>query len=150
MLQSVYLDREIVDVLKCFGTLEEVVNRILEAGEQGFIDLANKPNPGTRNGSSRFTIDVKNDYYLNEMYEYGVHSPKYSLRRILYWFVEEEIYNELGWKASEKYINTYREKFIKKLNLVKSEIKRLIHHNGIKSDEIELLTGVLIELGEIR
>lgn len=43
MIQSVYLHKYVVDTLCLFGDLSEVVNRILQEGADGNIELIDRP-----------------------------------------------------------------------------------------------------------
>ena len=40
---SIYLHKDIVQTLKCFGDLNTVVNKILEEGANNKIDVMNRP-----------------------------------------------------------------------------------------------------------
>lgn len=103
MLTSIYLHRPVAETLLLFGdTLEDSINRILDVCAEGRIDLMDKPACPDRTGAMRYNIDIKNAYYLDLYNYYPVNSSKISLRRLLYWFVDNEIYNELGWRAERK------------------------------------------------
>lgn len=98
---SVYLDKEIVDVLNIFGDLSAVTNEILTLCEQGAIDLMDKPNAFERSQCGRYTINIDNDYYISLYEEFGATSQRISIRRLLYWFVDNEVYEELDWKVGQ-------------------------------------------------
>ena len=97
MKLSQYLHNDIVDVLKTFGDLNDVVNKILDAADEGYIEVEDKPPCRDRDGCDRYNIDIHNENYLELLRIHGVKSKQISLRRLLYWFVENEIYEELGW-----------------------------------------------------
>ena len=101
MLMSVYLHKEVSDVLRYYGKLDDVVNKILEYWETGLIDLEDKPPAPPRDGATRYGIDIKNEEYIDLMRRYPPNSPKISLRRLLYWFVENDVFDELEWYPSE-------------------------------------------------
>lgn len=91
MRVSVYLHQSILDELACYGELDEVVDRILTLGEQGVIDLENRPPCRPRTDAKRVTVDVHNTYYITLVRSYPRNSSLISLRRILYWFVENDM-----------------------------------------------------------
>lgn len=103
MKLSIYLHSSIVDVLKCYGDLDDVVNKILEQGAAGVFDVMNKPPCPGRDGAGRYEIDIVEPTYLEMLETYSPFSSKISLRRLLYWFVENEIYEELGWEQTRAY-----------------------------------------------
>lgn len=105
MIVNLYLHKPIVETLRCYGNLEEVVNRILDAGTAGLIDIMDKPACPPRDGASRYVIDITNADYIDLSINYPPNSCKLSLRRLVYWFVENEIYNELGWTMVNDYVS---------------------------------------------
>lgn len=132
MQMSVYLHDEICAVLKCFGTLDEVTNRILDSASEGIFDVENKPQVVERSGAKRYNIDVRNEDYL-ELYRIRRNSPSISLRRLLYWFVENEMYDYLAWEVKSKYRDpTYekRNKLIRKIRQDLEKLSTLVGGNG--------------------
>lgn len=125
MLMSVYLHPPIANLLRCFGDLDTVVNKILQEGEAGNIQLENLEPCQDRVGASRYDINITNEYYLALLDTYPQNSAKISLRRILYSFVENEIYEELGWSATHEYIDTKRKKLRNKIIRIKSDVSKL-------------------------
>ena len=136
---SIYLHKPIADLLKEFGNLSFVVNKILERVEDGTLELENKPAAPDRYGASRYNIDITNEYYLSLIATYSVNSPKISLRRLLYWFVENEIYEELDWKIKEfgscYELTSNIVKDLNKLLTLISDDKKIFVENAIKSLE---------------
>lgn len=106
MTLSVYLSSEIHDVLSCFGTLDEVVDKILVAGSQGIIDIMQKPPAPEKKGGRYYNVNIKNEEYFSLVETYGTKSSKISIRRLLYWFVENEVYNDLGWVYATPYMDS--------------------------------------------
>jgi len=101
MKQTVYLSYPVIEILTCLGpSLNDVVNKILAYGEQGLFDLENKPPVGTRTGGKHCTINVTNQHYIDLVATLGEKNNNISLRRLLHWFVEEEIYEECGWEVT--------------------------------------------------
>lgn len=124
MLISVYLHRPIVEVLRCYGDLSEVINKVLEHGSKGDIEIMDKPHCPSREGAGRYDVNITNEYYLDLFNMYTPFSPKISLRRLIYWFVENEVYNELGWKQVKSYENSELKMLISKLNNALNELEK--------------------------
>ena len=91
MRVSVYLHRSILEELSYYGELDDVVDRILTLGERGVIDLENKPPCRARTDAKRVSIDVHNAYYITLIRSYPRNSSLISLRRLIYWFVENDM-----------------------------------------------------------
>lgn len=106
MILSVYLHKDRVDVLRTFGSLDEVVDRILSACDEGEFDIENKPECEPRDGASRYNIKITNESYLDMLKNFGVKCKRISLRRLLYWFVDNEIYTDLGWETVNDYVDS--------------------------------------------
>ena len=148
MKLSIYLHDEIYNILRCFGQLDDVVDKMLKAWENGEIDISCKqPCPG-RDNAKRYDIEIRNRTYLAILSEEGPNSFRYSLRRALYWFVEEEIYNELRWTMETKFVNKQFEKFV---NDVKKAEAILIKakSRGITIEKKVLIDKALFYIGEI-
>ena len=124
MRMSVYLHDEICAVLKCFGTLDEVVNKILDTASAGEFEVENKPQVVERSGAKRYNVDVQNEDYL-QLYRIRRNSPSISLRRLLYWFVENEMYDYLGWEVKSKYVDPNYEKRNKLIRKIRQDLEKL-------------------------
>lgn len=126
MKVSVYLHDEIRAILCCYGTLEEVVNKVLDAGSAGEFDVMNKPQIPVRDGAHRFEVDVTNEEYLAILRSYPPNSSKVSLRRLLYWFVENEMYEALGWEVTNKYVDNRDKKRMKLAKRIRQDLEALL------------------------
>lgn len=124
MKQSVYLHRQIVDILRCYGTLDEVVNRILQEAANGNFDPMHKPPCPGRDGAGRYDIDVTEPSYLELLSVYGPFSSKISLRRMIYWFVENEMYEEFGWEPVNEYCDMNKRTLNTKLSNALTELEK--------------------------
>ena len=141
MKLSIYLHKEIADTLRLFGDLSYVTNLILQYGAEGYYDVCNKPAIVDRGTASRYMIDVTEPNYLQLLAVHSSNSPKISLRRLLYWFVENEMYNEVGMTISKyKDIRTSIHKIIEQLNTMKEEPERNAIINKLKEAE-EIING---------
>lgn len=126
MKLSVYLHDEIRAVLCCYGTLDEVVNRVLDAGSAGEFDLMNKPQIPTRDGAGRYDVDVTNEEYLELLRLHPHNSTKVSLRRLLYWFVENEMYEMLGWEPVKNYVDRNDVKAARIIKRLRQDFEKLL------------------------
>lgn len=148
MVFSVYIHQWVVDVLLCFGELSDVINRILEEGENGSFDIMNKPNIGDRDGAKRYEINITNEMYLELLNTFPINSSKISLRRLIYWFVENEMYVELGWSPIRNYHSSTNDKIIKKLNNICTELQKVEYQ--ISDDYKITITEMLIKLNNLK
>lgn len=102
---SIYLHQEIIDILNCFGKMNDVVNRLLEECINNGSIYGEMEKAPDRTGARRLVFFIRKDL-ISQL-------PRMSLRPIIYWFVENEIYNELGWKMSKEYGVELKEKINK-------------------------------------
>lgn len=144
---SIYLHKEIHDLLCCYGNLSNVVDDILDAGRCGHFDLENCPACQSREGASRYEVNVSNAYYLDLLSTYPANSPRVSLRRIIYFFVDNELYNELGWTPIRKYIDVKNEKNKKLIDDAKEKINRIMTAN---KKAIPMCEQILCLIDELR
>lgn len=105
MIANVYLHDYIADTLQCYGELTDVVNKILDYGTQGVYNFEEIANCEPRDGAKRYTVYITNNDYCELMMAYPTNSPRLPLRKILYWFVNNDMFNELDWQPTRKYIN---------------------------------------------
>ena len=159
MKVSIYLHKEIYNTLKMFGDLNDVINKVLEAGAQGNFDVTDKPNSIDRIGAKRFNVTITEPDYLGLLEIYPINSSKISLRRLLYWFVENEIYNELGWEPVDNYVDDIKEQITKKINNISSDVIKLKTKIRLKLDEeycekcdtiLELLNSLEDQINEVQ
>lgn len=136
MIQSIYLHSHIVNTLRTFGNLSEVINRILQAGADGKIELTDRPPCINRAGASRYNIDITQPEYLELLNYYPLNSPKVSIRRIIYWFVDFEIYNQLNWKPQNKYVDKDLQLLCSHINKARNSIERI---ELVKKDNEEVI-----------
>lgn len=124
MKVSIYLHKPIVETLLCYGSLEDVTNRILDACESGEIDIMDRPKVPPRDGAGRYDVDIRSDYYMELLDTFSPTSPRISLRRLLYWFVENEMYDVLGWEPTYEYIDNEKRRILKMIQDVNGKLTR--------------------------
>ena len=153
MVFNVYLHKYVVDTLRCFGNISDVVNEILNYCENnnGFMDY---PECVDRKGCSRYSIDVHNEQYVELYNTFGATSPRVSLRRIIYWFVDNEIYESEQWNMEIKSFGEDDKVFLLNkcndiLHILKKMGKRTVkNENDIMidiKDKVRELTEVINE-----
>lgn len=143
MKLSVYLHQYIVDTLRMYGRLDDVVNTILDEADNGMFDVIDKPNCESRDGASRYMINVTNENYLALMESHPPNSSKISLRRLIYWFVNNEIYNECGWSTDNVFKRAENNKVYKKIMELKDSANKLAPIVSENYDAIITLTEIL-------
>lgn len=147
MRLSVYLHDEVYSVLKCFGTLDKVVNDMLDAVSAGEIELMDKPAAPDRTGAGRYDININNEDYILLIRQMGAKSTRISLRRFLYWFVEEEVYELLGWEMTEDYVDIKDTRTKKRIEALKQSVLDLRDRSAVKYyDPLSAIVKILEEL----
>lgn len=125
MRYRITLSDEVLEVLSWFGDLSTVVNKILEAGEECVFDIENCPSYEEYGKQHRVFVNVTNQNYLELVERYGVRSHRASLRRIINYFVNNEVYNDLGWEIVNR--NKDIERLYKQIELAQKHVNGLIH-----------------------
>lgn len=149
---SIYLHKDIIQTLKCFGDLNTVVNKILEEGANNKIDIMNRPACRSREGATKYLIDITEPVYLELYEEFGPYNQSISIRRLLYWFVENDIADELGWKIVNNFVDVNKERARKKLAAAQHELTgalRYTYNEALKTKIIALSAEITNLLGEI-
>jgi hypothetical protein len=142
MRLSVYLHSYIVDKLRMYGKLDDVVNAILDEADNGMFDILDKPNCESREGASRYNIEVTNETYLSLAETFPLGSSRISLRRLIYWFVENEMYDECGWTTDNILSRKNKTKVLKKILDLKENSKKLYHHLSDNYNALMILTEI--------
>ena len=150
MLVSIYLHKPIAETLKCFGDLSDVVNKIYDAAGEGIIDVMDKPKVPPRDGASRYDVDITSEYYMELLTAFPANSSRISVRRLLYWFVENEIYELLNLVPLHEYISIDKERILKKISGMHSLYNKM--YMLLSTEERELAYPIknnLIQLEEV-
>ena len=124
MQLSIYLHRQIVEILTCYGDLNTVINRILREAAAGKFDVMHKPPAPSRETASRYDITITEPSYLELLDVYGPHSSKISIRRVIYWFVDNEMYDEFEWEQIQVFQDKHKQLLLKKLQYAISELEK--------------------------
>lgn len=106
MTYRIYLHEDIITTLSVFGDLSAVTERIILEALDNDINIELLPKAGDRQGAIRKNITIVNSAIVEylEGILYDNHAPKSPIRNLLYWFVNEEIYNEWQWTVENNYV----------------------------------------------
>lgn len=150
MTINIHLHKEIADSLRCFGDLSTVVNRILQAGANGLIDIMDKDACPDKEGCEHCRIEITEPNYLELYTTYGPKNRRISLRRLLYWFVENEIYDELGWQTvNTEIVDKQAILLKKKLNSAVTALTHAMSY-ALSSTVKDKLAAIISEIGELQ
>lgn len=125
MIQSIYLHKYVTHTLCLFGDLTTVINAVLKECADGNIELTGHPRSPSRQGAQRHNINITDPYYLQMWQNYPPNSSYISVRRLLYWFVDFEIYNMLGWKTVQVVKDDNTRKLLKQVDKIMTQMERL-------------------------
>lgn len=130
---SVYLHQDVIDVLECFGRIGNVLTKMMKTLVE--TDLLNGETLGTappREDARRIEFFVDDDTVLQ--------LTGLPLRQIIYWFVENEVYDQLGWEPIRQYREREKTRIINGFDRVLSELSKLnsLVNNSLQ-DAINLL-----------
>ena len=145
MKVTIHLHKEIADALMCFGSLSDVVNKILSCDE---IDIMDKPPCPPKDNCKKYVLNITNQTYIDLYDEYGASSPRISLRRLLYWFVDNEMYTELAWQPIQIKTPILQDKYLKKLDNAKTELRKALNYTLSVSDIVKL-KDLITQIGEL-
>ena len=118
------VNRSTVQILKAFGDLNEVADKILDYCEETDNPFEDMP-PIQLNEPTKISVEVTNTTFLQLVNLYGARSNKVSLARVLEWFVTNEEYINLGWSLSSPPVLKSNNKMRLKILKVKSDIVSL-------------------------
>ena len=117
---SVYLHKETIAVLKCFGELNHVVNKLLsECLNTGKVFETIIPSAPDRRDARRIILYI-DDNIFDEL-----NASKLKIRSVIYWFIENEVYNEFEWVVIHEYGEELREREHKLVLKILSDLNRL-------------------------
>lgn len=149
MIYNVYVHKYISDTLRQFGSIDTVVNRIIDMGMTDKLCIDNLPAapPRTTGDMVQLHINIENQEYNDLVAYHGSRSSTYSLRRILYHVVDNEILVEMGWEPTDevKVPTLYQQK----LAMVTTEAIKLYNYaRPAQKPTIKKLLVILEELHE--
>lgn len=144
---DIRLHKEYCEILTQFGSLSHVTNCILHACEIGAIDVFDKPVAPPKDGTQKCIITIDNVWYEGLLKDFGAKNSRISLRRLLYWFVDNEVYNDIGLQIDATKINKIDTKFVREKASCIEQLKKLQHLCTSKSRyELQQIIQSLIEV----
>ena len=135
---SLYLHVEIIETLKCFGELYEVINRLFEDTiNNGMLYESTFENAPPREGARRIDAWIKTDI-VSQL-------SRVRVRTAIYWFVENEVYSELGWKMKNGYGLDRKLRIEKQFNRAIAELTKLNRMTNLYDEQIKAIERIHYE-----
>lgn len=144
---DVRLHEDYYNVLTQFGTLDQVVDKAINAIEAGSIDLDVIPSCPPLTGTHKYIVTVDNLFYDDLVQIYGSHSNHISMRRILYYIVDSELYNALRWEPVRNISPTDRRN--KRIDNLLYELAKVINSETDK-DRLKILLHVYTIIQQLK
>lgn len=95
MKQRITLPTETIKILEQYGDIHTVVDNILDLVQTGAIPTDNLPQACASDTTvKKITVHITNDWYI----ESYLANNKICLKRLLQYFVDNELFNEFDWK----------------------------------------------------
>ena len=136
---NITISEEYYKILRLFGTMDEVVQKALMLAEKGDIDLETCPYVQQFGRLKHIVVTVDNAYYESLRSLYGATSPKTSINRLLYYIVDNELYEAYGWKQVNKYneeneakIEGYKSTILHNINRLSKMLTRTEQQDKLK------------------
>lgn len=132
---SVYLHQDVIDVLECFGKISDVLTKMMKTLVQ--TDLLDGETLGTapsREDARRIEFFVDDDTVLQ--------LTGLPFRQIIYWFVENEVYDQLGWEPVREYREREKTRITNGFDRVLSELSKL---NSLVNNSLQDVIDTLEE-----
>ena len=145
MIINLLIDEPTAKIMQYYGDISEVVNKILEHGARGDIPLMDlPPAPQPLPGTKQYKINVTDLNYLKLCDIYGTKSQRISLRRIVYWFMDNEKYIDFEWTSDKSNYDEGKQELLNVLAEVESSLYKLYKitrskHALIIKSEMDLL-----------
>ena len=136
---NITISDEYYKILRLFGTMDEVVQKALELAEKGDIDLETCPYVQQFGRLKHVVVTINNAYYESLRALHGATSPKASINRLLYYIVDNELYEAYGWKQVNKYneeneakIEGYKSTILHNINRLSKMLTRTEQQDKLK------------------
>ena len=116
------LYKDTVEYLERIGSIQQCLDILVQAADDGLIDLVDKP-PVHRHGSMRkYDLIVDNENYEQMLEEHGAKSTIVSVSRLLTWAVDTEVFAVLP----ETYFDNVRDNNDVKIAMLKAQVTRTL------------------------
>lgn len=142
MLMNVVLDNGTVSLMRYFGDLSDVANRILAHGAKGEIPLMDLPQAqSVSSDCKQYKLNITDSNYLELCDTFGIRSQRVSLRRIICWFMDNEKYVDFQWEPCVDVKSNEHQQVIALINDIDTKLYKL--YKLIKADSILELKSVI-------
>lgn len=100
---DIRVHKDYLNTLLRFGPLNEVLDRMYEAAYAGLIEVTGlPPAPPKDNMCCKRLVSISHPYYHYLVQTHGATSTLISVRRLLYYFVDNELYTVLMWQPVDR------------------------------------------------
>lgn len=127
MKYNLNISKDYYDILVMFGDINDVIDKVLKIVERGEIDIDNLPDSVVRGPKKHIVVNIDSEWYEHMQGIYGPTSPRISISRLLYYFVDNELYVDYDWKIVRKCDDKTSNKLLKILDDVDRNIGQLKH-----------------------
>lgn len=121
----IYLHDSVADMLKMFGSLDDLVNDLLQRAMAGAFDIETLPVSPKGGEVHRYDINVTNEEFLALREARGATSKSLSIRRLLYWFVDNEMWEQFEMSPCRDLAPRQECKYISRAVRICDELVRL-------------------------
>lgn len=126
MIVNVLIDDGTAGLMEYYGNISTVVNRILQHGALGEIPLMDLPSvPLPDHNVKQYKVNVTEPNYLQLCEIYGTKSSRISLRRIIYWFMDNEKYIDFKWEADQVFVDKANLEIVELLAEIEAKLYKL-------------------------
>lgn len=146
MLITISLDDFTANIMQHYGSISDVTNRILQLGSEGAIPLMDLPPVAIPKSSCKqYKVNVTDENYIGLCETYGTKSMRISLRRIVYWFIENEQYEIFNWEPATNTILPDNQRIVDLIGEIEPKLYTLFKLLN-KSKRIAIIKNELQEI----
>ena len=98
MKYNLNISKDYYDILVRFGDINDVVDKVLKIAERGEIDIDSLPAAYIRGDKKHVVVNIDSEWYEHMQALYGTTSPRISISRLLYYFIDNELYLDYNWQ----------------------------------------------------
>ena len=124
---DVRLPKDYVNLLRMYGTLEKVTQLALNMVHNETLPPIQEMDsaPSDKRGCGKYIIAVNDEQFCKDCEIYGANNPRVSIRRLLYYIVDNEIYTD--WELRTTPLETddkYKERINKCILIIKTLMRK--------------------------
>lgn len=99
MQQKIYLHNYILKIFSKYGGADNCINKIIDEAMSGKFDYEDSEPAPERSDGKYVYVNIVNQDFIQLINMYGVKSKRVSLRRMIYKYIDEELYEY--WKPEK-------------------------------------------------